>query len=243
MAEIIRQQGFDTPEKLKELSLTRILYVVGDQLTSDRVHGLQMQLCDEDNSLDRLDFIIAIFGWLHLQMALLKNIRKQYYGTESGFGLKAAFSVLRRTGLDKPKTKGTFHEDLEHAMRDVLHTHIRVCWLRISEVSGLNELRMERPEALRVFARLLLCKYAGAETIMDLEDCGDEWRCQMSMLIRDMLQYVILDDAISRGNVGIMEKMLPHLLFRFIGGRNTNYTKEVLELLQGLHAEWPPDVW
>lgn len=40
-----------------------------------------------------------------------------------------------------------------------------------------------------------------------------------------------------------MEDMLPHLLFHFIGGRNSNYTHEILELLQSLHREWPPEVW
>jgi hypothetical protein len=39
-----------------------------------------------------------------------------------------------------------------------------------------------------------------------------------------------------------MEDMLPHLLFRFAGGRNNKYTIEVLELLQGLQREWPLEV-
>ena len=36
--------------------------------------------------------------------------------------------------------------------------------------------------------------------------------------------------------------MLPTLLFRFTGGGNSKYATEVLELLQGLHREWPPAV-
>jgi hypothetical protein len=40
-----------------------------------------------------------------------------------------------------------------------------------------------------------------------------------------------------------MEDMIPFMLFRFIGGKNNNYTGEMLELLQGLHREWPPEVW
>jgi hypothetical protein len=35
---------------------------------------------------------------------------------------------------------------------------------------------------------------------------------------------------------------LPRLLFRFIGGGNSNYAKEILELLQGLEKEWPEDL-
>ena len=40
-----------------------------------------------------------------------------------------------------------------------------------------------------------------------------------------------------------MEAMLPTLLYRFVGGGNQKYAIEVLELLQGLHKEWPPTVW
>jgi hypothetical protein len=37
------------------------------------------------------------------------------------------------------------------------------------------------------------------------------------------------------GDVGLMEKLLPTLLFRFIGGGNGKYAVEVLELMQGLY--------
>ena len=59
---------------------------------------------------------------------------------------------------------------------------------------------------------------------------------------RDALQYIVLDHTIHHGDVGLMEDMLPHLLFRFIGGQNSKYANEILELLQGLHREWPADV-
>lgn len=62
------------------------------------------------------------------------------------------------------------------------------------------------------------------------------WNC-------DVLQYIVLNNAIKQGDIGLMEDMLPHLLFHFIGGRNSNYTHEILELLQSLHREWPPEVW
>ena len=58
----------------------------------------------------------------------------------------------------------------------------------------------------------------------------------------DILQYIVLDQAIKHGDVGLMEDMLPQLLFWFMGGRNSNYATEVLELLQGLHREWPAEV-
>ena len=39
-----------------------------------------------------------------------------------------------------------------------------------------------------------------------------------------------------------MEDFIPHMLFRFIGGSNSNYAIAALEVLQGLHREWSPDV-
>jgi len=61
------------------------------------------------------------------------------------------------------------------------------------------------------------------------------WNC-------NVLQYITLDYAIKSGDIATMEGMLPHLLYRFIGGSNSKYMVEVLELLQALHRELPADV-
>jgi len=75
------------------------------------------------------------------------------------------------------------------------------------------------------------------------KDEQDEVKHQTILWTRDVLHYIILDNAIKHGNVGVMEDMLPTLLFRFTGGHNSKYAIEVLELLQGLHKEWPASVW
>ena len=62
------------------------------------------------------------------------------------------------------------------------------------------------------------------------------------LLHRDILQYIVLDKAIKYGDVGLMEACLPQLLLRFIGGKNSNYANEVLELLQCLEREWPAEI-
>ncbi|CDO69446.1 hypothetical protein BN946_scf184817.g6 [Trametes cinnabarina] len=59
---------------------------------------------------------------------------------------------------------------------------------------------------------------------------------------RNVLYYLALDNAMRGGDIGLMEDLLPHLLFRFAGGGNHKYAVEILELLQGLHREWPDDV-
>ncbi|KAJ7898884.1 hypothetical protein B0H14DRAFT_2223162, partial [Mycena olivaceomarginata] len=62
---------------------------------------------------------------------------------------------------------------------------------------------------------------------------------QYIMFCHDVLQYIILKSGIKHGDVGLMGDMLPDWLLRFAGGKNSNYTGEVLEMLQGLNKEWP----
>ena len=70
----------------------------------------------------------------------------------------------------------------------------------------------------------------------------DEIREQTVMWLHDVLHYIVLDCAIKYGDVGLIENFLPLLLYRFVGGQNSKYAIEVLELLQGLHKEWPATV-
>lgn len=58
----------------------------------------------------------------------------------------------------------------------------------------------------------------------------------------ELLDYLELNDAMKCGDVGRMEDQLLRLLFRFLGGGNSNYSLEILELLQSLLREWPPDL-
>jgi hypothetical protein len=63
------------------------------------------------------------------------------------------------------------------------------------------------------------------------------------MFLRDVIPFILLRSAVRNGDIGIMEDMIPLLLYRFVGGRNSNYAIEMLELLQGLHREWPIEIW
>jgi hypothetical protein len=89
--------------------------------------------------------------------------------------------------------------------------------------------------------------FASTNALVDMENEPDELRDQllkqMVQFNRDLLEYLELDMAIKVGDVGrMMEDMLPRLLFQFIGGKNHKYAVEILELLQGLHREWPEDI-
>ena len=179
-------------------------------------------------------------------MAFANSLHKQYLGTSSGRGLKQAFELLERKGLTKIQNKGPFHHDLEEVLYHVAEAHIREDWLLVSGAKDLSELRNQTPTQLCDLAQKLVREHASSQAMDDIDSKPNKKRDQQKRQIiqwnRDILQYIVLDQAICYGDVGLMEDMLPHLLFRFVGGRNSKYSIETLELLQGLHREWPPDV-
>ncbi|PCH37580.1 hypothetical protein WOLCODRAFT_84034, partial [Wolfiporia cocos MD-104 SS10] len=135
---------------------------------------------------------------------------------------------------------------LDQALYHILEAHICTFWHLISGVRNLCELQEQLLEALCTLASLLIKEHAGANTITILKsdpNGADELQIQASSFMHDTFQYVVLDRAIKYGNIGIMEGMVPHLLFRFICGHNSNYTIECLESTVSHFAdEWPPAV-
>lgn len=248
VAEILRQLGIDKNDlpRLKKLGEELLMFWVGDQLTVDRLRGLWRFRCQDLNGFDRMDWMVIVWGWLHYQMAFGKSLHKQYFGTEAGFGLKHAFEILRRRGLDNVSTQGPFHETLEHALYDTMEARIRALWLVVSGATRLEELRSQDPEVLASMAQQIIREYASLRGVDEEQGRDeaelDEVRKQQIMLNRDVLLYITLDVAIKQGDIGLMEDILPHTLQRFIGGRNYKYAIETLEMIQSLQREWPDDI-
>ena len=242
--ELLRQLGLasGTAEEQK-LALKKILAWIGDQMTVDRLRGLFKFRSQDINSFDRLDWMVLVFGWLHLQMAFANSLHKQYLGTAAGRGLMQAFILLKRKGLGSSATKGPFHHDLVEALYHVAEAHVRIDWLTVTKATCLEELRSWPPAKLLEYAHKLVDEHASSDAVNRMDtlpvDRQDEVQRQTILWNRDALHYITLDHAIKSGDVGLMEDMLPTLLFRFTGGGNLKYATEVLELLQGLHREWP----
>ncbi|TEB29725.1 hypothetical protein FA13DRAFT_1580641, partial [Coprinellus micaceus] len=244
--EWFRQLGFNTKEQKVKLAMEKIVTWVGDQLTVDRLRHLFIRRADDDNSFDRMDYATFVFGWLHLQMALANSLHKQFFGTTGGQGLKQAFELLNKKQLNTPRTQGPFHHDVVEAISTVLEAHIYEDWVRVAGVHSLSDLHdCTAPELKDLAAELVQTGASGA--VMDgitHSGCPDILRQQIILFCRDALQYAVLDEAIKEGDVGMMEAMLllPTLFFHFVGGGNSKYAIEVLELMQGLYVEWPQEV-
>lgn len=216
--ELMNQLGLgSTCAECQGLGEEKILAWIGDQLTVDRLRGL-FKFCSQDiNSFDRLDWMILVFGWLHLQMAFANSLHKQYLGTAAGRGLMHAFTVLKRKGLGSALIKGPFHHDLVEAIYHVAEAHLQIDWLAVTKVKNLEDLRSCQPEELVSYARKLVDEHASSGALDQMDalplDKQDEVKCQTILWNCDVLHYIVLDQAIKQGDVGLMEDMLPTLLF------------------------------
>jgi hypothetical protein len=148
LEEWARQIGWENMGEKMKIALQKVVAWIGDQLTVDRLRGLFKFRAEDENSFERLDFTVLIFGWLHAQMAFANSLHKQYLGTTSGRGLKHAFELLERKGLANVLTKGPFHHNLEEALYHVAEAHILEDWLVVSGASQISDLRSRTPEEL-----------------------------------------------------------------------------------------------
>ncbi|KAF8431619.1 hypothetical protein L210DRAFT_3415728 [Boletus edulis BED1] len=244
--EWFKQLNLHTEDERKRTGLERVVVWVGDQLTVERLRGLFKYRAQDHTSFDRLDWLVVVFGWFHLMMAFANSMHKQYLGTNAGRGLMHAFTVLERKGLHTVQTRGPFHQQLHDAIYHVTEARIRDCWRVVSWSDDLTDLRQRNPADLHRLATVIVDQLSSSCAVGEIdlqpEDERDEIFRQAILWNRDAMRYVDLNEAIRKGDVGIMEETLPYLLFRFAGGKNSKYTIEVLELLQCLHREWPADV-
>ncbi|KAJ7159879.1 hypothetical protein C8R43DRAFT_1124238 [Mycena crocata] len=248
MDDTFQQLLLNTKDEQMRTAIERIIAWLGDQLTIERLRGLWKFRHEDHNSFDRLDYMIPVFGWFHLVMAFANSIHKQYLGTSAAVGsLRQAFDILKRKGLITQSTKGPFWHNLDEAIHHISEAHFRACWLDAANVDNLAALKDKSPQELKDLAATVIKNYASREKLNEIDDIPDAkdrdgvYR-QWTMFATDILPYLQLRQAIKSGDVGRMEDFIPMLLFRFAGGGNSKYAIEMLELLQGLHCEWPENL-
>lgn len=122
--EWFRQLGWGEVSEKMKIAMKKVIAWIGDQLTVDRLRGLYKYRAEDENSFERLDFMVLVFGWLHFKMAYVNSLHKLYPGTSKGRGLKQAFELLERKGLTRVLTKGPFHHNLNEVLHHVCEVHI-----------------------------------------------------------------------------------------------------------------------
>jgi hypothetical protein len=233
-------------ESRQALALHRVLIWVGDQLTASRIRGVIRFNAGEFNSFHRLDFLQEGWGWLHSVMTVENSLHKQFYGGETTLGFQHAFIQLTRKYLHTTSTKGTFHHAMEESIHHIYYALVRTLWIEVADVPKLSDLQDRSPEQLAEIAARILDEHMSDRALMahdrQSEELQDSVRRNTIMMARDLSDYILLVEAIQCGDVGSMKDLLPRLLFRFIGGGNKNYSREVAELLRCFKHEWPDDL-
>lgn len=243
LEEWLQQLDMGTLDEKKELA-NRLIPIVGDQLTIERLRKMANFRHEDDNAYERMDYVLLVVGWFHLVVMFTHSILKQYLGTSSGIGLRRAFDLMNRKNLAKPHVKGPFWHHLDEALRHIAEGLSLAGWLHVSGVQKLEDLTLKSPEELVVLAERVHAECASRTVLLNkgAKDTVDEYRQHSVMFLADILVYCDLREAITIGDVGRMEDLLKPILLRFAGGENPKYTIEVLEVLQGLKREWTPEV-
>ncbi|KAK6974274.1 hypothetical protein R3P38DRAFT_3482943 [Favolaschia claudopus] len=219
--EWLHQLGLDaTPELQKKIGLEQVMVWVGDQLTVDRLRNLARFRAEDDNSFERLDWLVSPPGWLHICMAFANSIHKQHIGsrTSKGRGLSAAFSALGRKGLEKTKTQGPFFHDLDETL------HI------IAEAQFRNPpLQTGRKDCFEHASSTALAMNRAKKQV-------DELKEQSIMFLRDVLPYILLRTVIKHGRCWINGGFNSRDVVPLRGRKQLKVPhREMLELLQGLN--------
>jgi hypothetical protein len=231
----------------KAIALLTVIVWTGDQLTIQRLRYIIMHRAGEYNEWDRLGMLEPLLAWLHTRMNCGNNIHKQYYGDdrEGDFGLAHLFQFLGRRKLHTPSTQGIFYHTLDEALTHILHSLVRALWLHVSGEKSLSALHTLSPQELCSLAGKIIDEHASNKPLAFLKGLHssktDHLRQKTVMMFRDLLDWVMLGQVIKTGDVGMMKHMLPRLLFRFEGGGSSNYTTEIVEVIQGFVHEWTPE--
>lgn len=135
---------------------------------------------------------------------------------------------------------------MQEALSHIAMAHFRDLWVVVAKVKNISDLRELSPDQLLAIATTIVDDYTSEAALIKHRnlpaDKQDKVLLHAMQFCRDVLNYLELDDAMNTGDVGRMQDLLPRLLFRFNGGGSSNYSIETLEVFQGLHVEWTPEI-
>jgi hypothetical protein len=231
-----------------------------DQLMNARIRGGQLIRKKDISHWERREIFQLAFGSFHLTMNLLWCILETHRGTLNQVGsLTHLFAVLEKTRL------GGEHPDyhtLLSALTQILHGLILNAWRTECDYTSLSDFAKTDPMPgdLLDCAHHIFEKYAvpGPTTIfgptnskappIDLDSGAelskppeDVVRNNVALLTRDLLYMAELVDAMSTGDFGRIEDILPSLACMFQGSGSNNYLMEILHLIFNIKEVWTPE--
>lgn len=250
------QLGMD-PKDLNDLAIPTI----NDQLTNARIRGAQMLRAKDINAWERREIFQLSFGIFHLVMNFIWALLQTHRGSINNLGsLSQFFAILEkvRLGSDKPD-----YHTLLAALTQILEGLILNAWRIECGTSNLDAYASLNPSAEDILAKAhcILRNYATPshknEPVKKPASASgrppspsqtpnpslrdDVVHENVVRLTRDLLYVTELIDAISSGDFGRIEDILPDLACMFRGAGSNNYSTEILHFLFNIKEIWTPE--
>lgn len=224
---------------------------INDQLTNSRIRGAQALRAQDVSPYERrLVFQVSI-GLFHLVMNFIWVLLHNHRGTIDDLGSLSYFFVIlekTRLGADHPD-----YHTLLSALTQILEGLLLNAWRTECGVESLEEYAKSKPGADEILQKacIILKKYATPECKQEyagnppknpkISSKSDNVHANIVLLTRDLLYVVELINAISSGDFGRIEDILPDLACMFRGAGSNNYSMEILHLLFNIQEIWTPE--
>ncbi|VDB90426.1 unnamed protein product [Peniophora sp. CBMAI 1063] len=147
---------------LRQLADEPLVFIAGDLLPYERLVVISRIRHENINGYERYDWLVPVFGWLHLEIAFGNSLLIQYEGTDAVYGLRRAFQLMNRKGLHKVQTKGPFWHHLDEALHHVAESMILTLWGKVSGLPDPGNLfahQRKSPEELPLMAEEIYDKH------------------------------------------------------------------------------------
>lgn len=237
---------------------TQAIPTINDQLTNARIRGAQAMRAPDVSFWEQRRIFQISFGLFHLVMNLIWALLQSHRGTTDDLGsLSYFFLILEKTRL------GGEHPDyhtLLSSLMQIIDGLLLNAWR--TECGSLDNYAKSKPSRDEIIqtARIILKKYASPvckqvfthppkeqkdstseSTLNPGQPDSDIVHANVVLLTRDLLYVAELVSAISAGDFGRVEDILPDLACMFRGAGSNNYSTEILHLLFNMKEVWTPE--
>ncbi|KAF9470445.1 hypothetical protein BDN70DRAFT_821376 [Pholiota conissans] len=220
--------------------------VVGNlHLTNSRIRSCQILRAKDVNSWERREVFQLAFGTFHMVMNLIWALLHMHRGSLSQHGsLAYYFAVLEKARLGKDRPE---YYPLLAALTQVIDGLIVNSWRSECGYHSLDAFLQSNPspEEILSIAQIIVKKYATPKASVNPTGSStpyvDHVHSNTILLIRDLLYVIELVSAISAGDFGRIEDILPDLACIFRGAGSNNYSMEILHFIFNLKYVWTDD--
>lgn len=215
-----------------------------DQLTNARIRGCKAKRWGDSNEWTRREIFQLGLALFHLLMNLIWGILRIHRGSAlESASLTYFFVIMDKTRLGGEKPD--FHT-LHAALIQILDGIILSAWQCECGFSTLQEFAASAPTSSQleeIASRILLNHLSPKPPSAgpSPQTANDTVHQNLRMLARDLLYVAELTEAVSSGDFGRVEDILPDLAAIFRAAGSNNYSTEILHFLFNLKKVWTPE--